>query len=195
MANTNLKKTKQGYGYKYTELAQIHDYLESINSSYYQYVDTVDSVDYIYTVPIIDGKEQPPRRGCRIVNATLSGKTNPAQEQGSAITYARRYSLLMAFGLATEDDDGAALTPPKQTAKAETKQDVKPEEFMTQPTEKIDGNKVKAIRVRLKAAAEKGKVMTEDAVCRNFNISSGKIEDMTEGEFRRFCELMEMYGL
>lgn len=30
-----------------------------------------------------------------------------AQETGSAITYARRYSLLPALGLATEDDDGA----------------------------------------------------------------------------------------
>ena len=30
-----------------------------------------------------------------------------AQAQGSALTYARRYSLLMALGWATEDDDGA----------------------------------------------------------------------------------------
>lgn len=31
-----------------------------------------------------------------------------AQETGSAITYARRYSLMAALGLATEDDDGAS---------------------------------------------------------------------------------------
>lgn len=110
MASTNVKKNKQGYGYKYTDLAQIHEYLESNNMSYYQYVDTVEGVDYVYTVPTIDGKELPPRRGCRIVQATLSGKSNPAQEQGSALTYARRYSLLLAFGLATEDDDAECLT-------------------------------------------------------------------------------------
>ena len=111
MASTNLPKTKQGYGYKYTELAQVNEYLESKNISYYQFTETDESgTDFIYTVPIIHNKELPARRGCRIVNATLSGKSNPAQEQGSAITYARRYSLLMAFGLATEDDDAQSLT-------------------------------------------------------------------------------------
>jgi len=40
----------------------------------------------------------------------VSGK-NPAQDYGSALTYARRYSLLLAFGLATADDDAASLNP------------------------------------------------------------------------------------
>ena len=129
MASTNLPKSKQGYGYKYTELAQINEYLESINTSYYQYIETIDGADYIFTVPIVDGKELNPRRGCRIVTATLTGKSNPAQEQGSAITYARRYSLLMAFGLATEDDDAESLTvkkeaPKKEMPKKEEKTDI-----------------------------------------------------------------------
>lgn len=40
---------------------------------------------------------------------------NNAQGYGSAQTYARRYGLQLAFGLATEDDDGnaAASAPPK----------------------------------------------------------------------------------
>lgn len=107
----NIKKTKDGYNYKYADLAKIHEYLEETDQTYYQYVETDEGgTDYIVTVPIIDGVEKPPRRGCRVMQATLSGKSNPAQEQGSALTYARRYSLLMAFGLATEDDDAAALT-------------------------------------------------------------------------------------
>ncbi len=110
MAETNLSKNKEGYGYKYTDLAQIHEYLEQNNLKYYQYVETTEGKDYIMTVPIIEGKEQKPRRGVQIVDAVLNGIKNPAQEQGSATTYARRYSLLMAFGLATEDDDGASLT-------------------------------------------------------------------------------------
>ena len=45
-----------------------------------------------------------------------SGST--PQASGSAVTYARRYSLLAALGLATEDDDGqsAAKDKPRQPA-------------------------------------------------------------------------------
>lgn len=107
---TTVSKNKKGYGYKYTDLAQIHEYLESINAEYYQYTERIENDDYIMTVPIIDGAEKEPRRGVKIVDAILAGVNNPAQEQGSALTYARRYSLLMAFGLATEDEDGASLS-------------------------------------------------------------------------------------
>jgi len=116
MAETNLKKNKEGYGYKYTELAEIHNYLEENNMAYYQEIETASNgADYIMTYRYIDGKwEDKPKRGCKVVDATLQGIKNPAQEQGSALTYARRYSLLMAFGLATEDDDAQSLSKPKE---------------------------------------------------------------------------------
>lgn len=41
-------------------------------------------------------------------------KQNP-QGFGSAMTYARRYSLQCAFGLDAEDDDGHAASQPRQT--------------------------------------------------------------------------------
>ena len=114
MAESNLKRNKDGYGYKYTDLAQIHEYLESNKMRYIQKVERLDGDDYIFTKRYIDGKwEEEWLQGCRIVQAVLVGKNNPAQEQGSALTYARRYSLLMAFGLACEDDDAQSLT--KQT--------------------------------------------------------------------------------
>lgn len=52
-----------------------------------------------------------------------SGST--PQASGSAVTYARRYSLLAALGLATEDDDGqsAAKDRKPQPSKPEPKQD------------------------------------------------------------------------
>jgi hypothetical protein len=107
------------YSYQYVDIAQIHEYLEANNMSYYQYIDVVDGNDYIMTVRIIDGEEKPALRGARVVDATLIGVNNPAQQQGSALTYARRYSLLMAFGLATEDDDAQSLSEKKEPTKEE----------------------------------------------------------------------------
>ena len=115
-------KVGEKYSYKYVDIAQIHEYLEANNMSYYQYIDRIDGDDYIMTVKIINGEEKPALRGARVVDATLIGVNNPAQQQGSALTYARRYSLLMAFGLATEDDDAQSLTAEKEEKKATPKQ-------------------------------------------------------------------------
>lgn len=121
-----LNKNKEGYGYQYTDLAEIHRYLEENNLRYYQYIERIDGDDYIMTVPQAiqdDGEiiDLPVRKGCRVVNAILSGKSNPAQEHGSALTYARRYSLLMAFGLATDDDDAESLSVIKEPTIEEAK--------------------------------------------------------------------------
>lgn len=138
MAETNLRKNKNGYGYKYTDLAEIHNYLEENNSRYRQKVERIDGDDYIFTKRIInDIEEDEWLQGCRVVQATLSGKSNPAQEQGSALTYARRYSLLMAFGLATEDDDAQSLT--------RTKKEATTEEVEWQVSEKVSDIEAKTI--------------------------------------------------
>jgi hypothetical protein len=44
---------------------------------------------------------------------------NDPQGYGSALTYARRYSLMAACGIAPEDDDGNAASKPQKPAKAE----------------------------------------------------------------------------
>lgn len=46
---------------------------------------------------------------------------NDAQGYGSALTYARRYSLMAACGLAPEDDDGNAASQPRIVAKDHVK--------------------------------------------------------------------------
>lgn len=108
---TILNKNSEGYGYKYTDLSEIHKYLEENNIRYMQKIERIDGDDYIFTKICFDGKwEDEWYQGSRVVQATLSGIKNPAQEQGSALTYARRYSLLMTFGLATDDDDASSLT-------------------------------------------------------------------------------------
>lgn len=111
MASTRVKKSSRGYNYKYTDLAAIHEELEAQGITYRQEIrfNVKAGADYIWTILTEDGKSTEPICGCRLVMGGLKGG-NPAQEQGSAITYARRYSLLMALGWACEDDDAASVT-------------------------------------------------------------------------------------
>lgn len=110
---TTVSKNKTAavgkYSYKYTDLAQIHEEMERQGLRYYQYIEPLETpagmVDYVHTVIMnTDGEELRSCCGCRVVDA--NGQ-NPTQEHGKAITYARRYSLLMALGWATDDDDAA----------------------------------------------------------------------------------------
>lgn len=110
-------ETKKGgkYSYRYTELADINTFIEELGERYYQYIKRIDGDDYIVTKRIGPDAPKEELQGCRVVQAPVTSEySNPAQEQGSALTYARRYSLLMAYGLATEDDDANSLNRPKQ---------------------------------------------------------------------------------
>lgn len=113
-----IKKNRDGYGYKYTELAEINKYCLENDISYYQEIETstINQKDYIVTYVIQNG-ETTKHMGCQIVEAKLSGINNPVQAYGSSLTYCRRYSLLMALGLATEDDDAESLSEVKEMSK------------------------------------------------------------------------------
>lgn len=106
-----IKKNKEGYGYTYTDITAINNYCMENGITYYQEVETceVNSRDYIITY-LTENNETKRYRGCQIVQATLQGIKNPVQEYGSSLTYCRRYSLLMALGLATDDNDAQDLT-------------------------------------------------------------------------------------
>lgn len=112
-----IKKNAKGYGYNYTDLAAVNQYIEELGEVYEQYTktDEFDHNEYVWTkrIDAETGETIIDLRGAKVVQATLSnGKQNPAQAYGSSLTYARRYSLLMAYGLATTDDDAESLTIP-----------------------------------------------------------------------------------
>lgn len=192
MGSTTVAKNKQGYGYKYTDLAEIHNYLESIGMRYYQYIepygDNAEN-DYVYTVPIKvlpDGteKELPPRRGCRVIQAPLQGKSNPAQENGSAITYARRYSLLMAFGLATDDDDAAKYD---KKAKAEKSDEQKDKEMK----ESVDKSQVPSGEgVTPERLAKLQAEMTRTGISLKTILSTARVKDLKDMSEETYLAIM-----
>jgi hypothetical protein len=61
-----------------------------------------------------------------------------AQGYGSALTYARRYSLLAACGIAAEDDDGEAASKPKAAPAKPAAQPASPAKASPPPA-KIEG--------------------------------------------------------
>lgn len=126
MSNTISKNKKADvgkYSYQYVDLAQIHEYLENINSKYIQKIERIDGDDYIFTKRCFnDVWEDEWLQGCKVVDASLVGVRNPAQEQGSAITYARRYSVLLSYGLCCEDTDASELTRPIEMTEEDAKE-------------------------------------------------------------------------
>lgn len=120
---STIAKNSEAYGYKYTELADINKYCEDNGIRYYQEVETneINQKDYIITY-ITKDDETTKHRGCQIVEAKLSGINNPVQAYGSSLTYCRRYSLLMALGLATEDNDAADLTEVENMTEEQAKE-------------------------------------------------------------------------
>lgn len=112
-----IRKNTQGFGYNYADLGSILKYVEE--HLHLQVKQTIqrdfgdNAFGYIVTsvkptggfgewsewtapVPIIVGNDEPNQKR----------KPSVMQKLGSAITYARRYSIQMALGLAATDDDG-----------------------------------------------------------------------------------------
>lgn len=64
-----------------------------------------------------------------------ASKQDP-QGYGSALTYARRYSLMSACGIAPEDDDGNAASNRNERSKPEPKEPKEPKESQAQAIER-----------------------------------------------------------
>jgi hypothetical protein len=105
------------------------------------------------------------------------GKQNPAQAHGAALTYARRYSLLLAYGLATSDDDAECLTIPDDVV-------VSMLEKVEEPVEQG------SIRKRMgRYFREHG--LDADNMMEEFGIEQGMDEKILEAKFDM---IKEVYG-
>lgn len=104
MENKIVKNNSKGYGYNYASLSDIANQGYEIPKMTTG-TDELTQKDYVY---YLDGDKW--LRGAEIVvpespkNNQGKDKMNKAQLYGSALTYARRYTVLMALGLCCDDD-------------------------------------------------------------------------------------------
>jgi hypothetical protein len=167
-----IRKTSRGYNYTYADLAETHRYLEESGERYYQEIEVVNDTDYIVTVCLdATGKELRRCRGCRI--PPITGKGNPAQEVGSALTYARRYSLWMAFGLATSDDDAETLNP-RPDKKIKSDKSCKVQTFDRQSG--VDA---------VKRLIERGNLQLSDVQAEVRKYGCEKMQELSHDDFKR----------
>lgn len=107
----NPKKSKQGHGYKYAELAQIielsREPLATNGLAVAQYCTAIDGQSYLVTQMIHSSGQW--LRGYYPLEKAGMRAVNDAQQMGAAMTYARRYNLAAILGVAQEDDDAASI--------------------------------------------------------------------------------------
>lgn len=101
-----IKKTKEGYGYKYAPLGdiaeQIKPMLKECDLSYRFEQDHSDGIKVTCIVNHVSGhSERTTMRG----QPDHSGKKNEVQAISSTVTYLQRYTLTSALGITTADED------------------------------------------------------------------------------------------
>lgn len=97
-----IKSDKGSYGYKYADLADVIDcYREPLSKHDLALTQTlrVDEGHMVLRTTLLH------KSGQWIASEYPLANYNRPQEQGSAITYARRYSVTSLLGIAAEDDD------------------------------------------------------------------------------------------
>ena len=105
MADIVANKSK-AYGYNYASLGDIAQQGFQIPK---MKTGTEDGKEYVF---YYDAELKEWIRGALVVVPEMKGM-NTAQQYGSALTYARRYTTLMALSLACDDDKKLEATAPK----------------------------------------------------------------------------------
>lgn len=99
-----IKNASTGYGYHYASLA---DFARQDVNIPQMTTKLIDGIEYVFYK---DGEEW--LQGARVIVEFESKGMNAAQAYGSALTYARRYTVALAKGVATDDDDEVEKAKP-----------------------------------------------------------------------------------
>ena len=95
--NKIIKNDSKAYGYNYASLADMARQGVDIPQMTTKLVDGVEFVFY--------KQDNEWLQGARVIVGIDMKGMNPAQAYGAALTYARRYTVALANGLVTDDDD------------------------------------------------------------------------------------------
>jgi len=103
-------ETRNGgsYSFKYTSLAKILEFIRPIMSETKLSVSQLTELDGAVTTILMHESGEFLQSTLKLPIDITGGK-NDAQKIGSAITYARRYSLSAILGIATDEDDDGNL--------------------------------------------------------------------------------------
>ena len=112
MTDKIVANTSKAYGYNYASLSDIANQGFTIPK---MKTGTDGEKEYVY---YYDAELKESVRGAEIVVPEMKG-SNSAQRYGSAITYARRYTTLLALSLACDDDKKIETQEPTDSKKAE----------------------------------------------------------------------------
>lgn len=106
MAESKVVKNKStGYGYKYSNLADLHRAGVKIPKMRVKPTEFGEFIEYF------DEEAKEWHIGARIVPFEAKNM-NAAQAYGAALTYARRYTVQMAESVACDDDDAVEKSKP-----------------------------------------------------------------------------------
>jgi len=125
LAIENVSKDKQGYGYKYADLASCLQAIKkplSDNGLSVSQLVTSDADKQVLVTLLLHESGQWLKSMFCIENVVMKQCTSP-QQIGAGLTYARRYALSAIVGLTQEDDDAASVPKSKKDEKTKEKEE------------------------------------------------------------------------
>ena len=117
-----VKNASQAYGYTYASLSDMQKAGINIPMMRTKLTENGEYVEWL------DEKTNEWLQGAKVVPMELKGM-NPAQAYGSALTYARRYTVQMAESVACDDDKNIETQRPQSKAPAKSAQKPKMLDF------------------------------------------------------------------